>query len=77
MLSMWILLSLVLVEEGSANHEKEAIRGFILHQSNPPCRDVDTNKLIPCTLTGQEDYQRIMSVNSANPSFPRLGVKTG
>ena len=79
MLSMWILLSFVLVEEGSANHEKEAIRGFILHQSNPPCRDVDTNKLIPCTLAGQEDYQRIMSVNSANPSFPglKIGCKDG
>ena len=80
MSSMWIVLCFVLVVEGSASHEKEAIRGFILHQSNPPCRDVDTNKLIPCTLTGQEDYQRIMSVNSANPSSLgqlKIGCKDG
>ena len=51
------------------NHKREAMRGFILHQSNPPCRDVDTNKqLKPCTLTNQDDYMRLMSVNSANPS---------
>ena len=79
MLRIWILLCFVHVVEGSANHENEAIRGFILHQSNPPCRDVDTNKLIPCTLTGQEDYQRIMSVNSTNPCFLELnfGCKDG
>ena len=72
---MWIVQCFLLVVEGSASHEKEAIRGFILHQSNPPCRDVDTNKLIPCTLTGQEDYQRILSVNSANPSSPELKIE--
>ena len=70
MSSMWIVLCVILVVEGSANHKQDAITGFILHQSNPPCRDVDTNKLIPCTLTGQEDYQNIMSENSANPSSP-------
>ena len=32
---------------------------FILHQSNPPCRDVNTNnELKPCTLTNQEDRFR-------------------
>ena len=79
MSSMWIVLCLMFVVEGSTNHKKEAIRGFILHQSNPPCRDVNKNKLIPCTLTGQEDYQRIMSANSPNPSSPELkiGCKDG
>ena len=41
------------------NYKKEVIRGFILHQSNPPCHDVDTNTLMPCTVTGQEDFQRL------------------
>ena len=56
------------------------MRGFILHQYNPPCRDVDKNELLPCTLTGQEDYGRLMSVNSANPSPPgqlKIGCKDG
>ena len=54
------------------SQKREAMRGLILHQSNPPCRDVDTNKqLKPCTLTNQDDYMRLMSVNSANPSPPR------
>ena len=53
------------------SHQREVMRGFILHQSNPPCRDVDTNKeLKPCTLSNQNDYMRLMSVNSRNPSHP-------
>ena len=53
------------------SHKRGAMRGFILHQSNPPCGDVDTNKeLKPCTLTNQDDYMRLMSVKSANPSSP-------
>ena len=52
------------------SHQREAMRGFILHQSNPPCRDVDTNKeRKACTLTNQDDYQRLMSLNSA-PFLP-------
>ena len=40
-------------------HKMEAMTDFILHQSNPPCRDVNTNnELKPCTLTNQEDYNR-------------------
>ena len=62
-------------------HKKAAMRGFILHQSNPPCHDVDTNKeLKPCTLTSQNDYHKLMSVNTANP-FPlgqlKIGCKDG
>ena len=57
------------------------MRGFILHQSNPPCHDVDTNKeLKPCTLTSQDDYNKLMSVNSANPSPPgqlKISCKDG
>ena len=67
---MWRVLYSILMVEGSVNYKKEAMRGFILHQPNPPCRDVDTNKLIPCTVTGQDDYGRLVSVNSANPSPP-------
>ena len=62
------------------SHKREAMRGFILHQSNPPCRDVNINALLPCTLTGQEDYVRLMSVNSANPSplgQLKIGCKDG
>ena len=67
---MWRVLYSILMVEGSVNYKKEAMRGFILHQPSPPCRDVDTNKLIPCTVTGQDDYERLVSVNSANPSPP-------
>ena len=45
--------------EGSVGHKLEAMTDFILHQSNPPCRDVNTNnELKPCTLTNQEDRFR-------------------
>ena len=62
------------------SHQREAMRGFTLHQSNPPCRDVNINVFIICTLTGQEDYVRFMSVNSANLSPPgqlKIGCKDG
>ena len=37
------------------SHKEEALTDFILHQSNPPCRDVDTTKeLRPCTVTNQD-----------------------
>ena len=62
-------MCVILVVDGDLSHKKEAMRGFILHQSNPPCHDVDTNKeLIPCTLSKQEDHQRLMSVNSHHPA---------
>ena len=80
MLSMLRVMFLIVVVEGIVSNKMEAMRGFILHQSNPPCRDVETNKLMPCTLTGQEDYQKLMSVNSANPSAPgqlKIGCKDG
>ena len=51
------------------SHKKAAMTGFILHQSNPPCRNANVNKRIPCTLTGQEDYNKLISVNS-NASPP-------
>ena len=55
----WGVLYLIFVVEGTVNHKKEAMRGFILPQSNPPCRDVNTtNELKPCTVTNQEDYNR-------------------
>ena len=68
---LWGVLCVIFVVEGSVSHQKEAMRGFILHQSNPPCGNVDTSKeRKPCTLTDQDDYQRLMSVSSANPSPP-------
>ena len=66
---LWRVLYLIFVVEGSVSHQREAMRGFILHQSNPPCRDVDTNKqLKPCTLTNQKDYNKLMSENSHHPA---------
>ena len=57
------------------------MRGFILHQSNPPCGDVDTSKeRIPCTLTSQDDYQQLMAVSSHYPDPPdqmKLGCRDG
>ena len=73
---MWRVLYFIVVVQGSLNNQKAAMRGFILHQSNPPCRDVDTNKLIPCTLTNQDDYQRLMSENTRYPA-PQGQMKVG
>ena len=58
------------------DHKQDALRGFVLHQSNPPCHDVDTNKLIPCTLTNQDDYDRLRSGNSA-PGQLNIRCKDG
>ena len=77
---MWIAMCVICVVEGGASHKKEAMTSFILHQSNPSCRDGNTNALIPCSLTGQEDYQRLMSANSANASPPgqlKISCKDG
>ena len=53
------------VVKESASHKMEAMTDFILHQSNPLCRDVNKNhELKPCTLTSQEDYQRFRYGNS-------------
>ena len=63
---LWRVLCVIFVVE---SHQKEAMRSFILHQSNPPCRDVDTNKeRKPCTLTNQYDYQRLMLANTRYPA---------
>ena len=45
------------------------MRGFILHQSNPPCCDVDRDKLMPCYLTNQDDYMRLITGNLKVSSF--------
>ena len=52
------------------NRKQDALRDLILHQSNPLCHDVDTNKLIPCTLTNQDDYERLRSGNSRSAEHP-------
>ena len=65
---VWGILYLTFVVEGTVNHKKEAMRGFILHQSNPPCLDLNTNnELKPCTVTNQEDYNRF---RYGNPDCP-------
>ena len=75
MARMWgVLFLLLFVVEGSLYHKQEALRGFILHQSNPPCHAVDTNKLIPCTLNNQDDFERLRSGNSA-PGQLNIGCK--
>ena len=65
---MWRALCLICVVKGSVNYMK-AMRGFILHQSNPPCRDLNADKRIPCTVTGQEDYERLTSANCCKYGF--------
>ena len=62
------------------SHQREAMRGFILHQSNPPCRDVETNSFKPCTLSDQDDLQRLQSVNQHHPAHEhqtRLSCRDG
>ena len=56
---------MMIVVEGSMVHKEEAMTDFILHQTNPPCRDVNkTRGLKPCTVTNQEDYKNLRSGNS-------------
>ena len=54
---------------------------FILHQSHPPCRDIDTRKeLVPCTINNPEDYGSLMSGHSpsrVNQHQMRPGCKDG
>ena len=62
---MLTALYLIFVVEVTESQKEEALTGFILHQSNPQCRDVDPNKeLKPCTLTSQEDYTGLRSGNA-------------
>ena len=62
---LWKALYFMFVMERSVGHKMEAMTDFILHQSNPPCRDVNTNnEFKPCTLTNQEDYNRFRYGNS-------------
>ena len=71
----WRILYLIFVVEGSLDHMKEAMRRFVLHESNPPCHNVDTNrKLTPCTVSNHKDYQRLMAINS-NRSPPQDQMK--
>ena len=65
---VWAAIYFLFVAEGNVIPDDEAMTGFILHQFNPPCRDVDTNKeLKPCTLSSLEDYQRL---RYGDPSCP-------
>ena len=71
---MWRALYFEFLVQGNVIDE-EAMTGFILHQSNPPCRDVDTNKeLKPCTLSSLEDYQ---GLRYGDPSCPAAQGQTG
>ena len=43
---------------------------FILHQSHPPCHDVDTRKeLVPCTINNPEDYDSLMKPGCSSGSM--------
>ena len=65
---MWAVIYFLFVAKGNVIPDDEAMTGFILHQSNPPCRDVDTNKeLKPCTLSSLEDY---LELRYGDPSCP-------
>ena len=54
---------------------------FILHQSDPPCNDVDTRKeLVPCTFNSPEDYGSLLSGHSPSRVYKhqmRPGCKDG
>ena len=76
---IWKALYFVFLVEGDVIDEGEAMTGFILHQSNPPCRDVDTNKeLQPCTLSSLEDYQGLRYGDLSCPAAQgQTGCKDG
>ena len=70
-----VAVNFLFVAEGIVIPDYEAMTGFILHRSNPPCRDVDTNKeLKPCTLSSLEDYQ---GLRYGDPSCPAAQGQTG
>ena len=70
-----VAVNFLFVAEGIVIPDYEAMTGFILHLSNPPCRDVDTNKeLKPCTLSSLEDYQ---GLRYGDPSCPAAQGQTG
>ena len=73
---LWRVLYLIFVVEGSVSHQRKVIRGFILHQYNQLCRDVETNSFKPCTLSDQDDLQRLMPVN-LHEERTRLSCKDG
>ena len=76
---VWAAIYFLFVAEGNVIPDDEAMTGFILHQSNPPCRDVDTNKeLKPCTLSSLEDYQGLRYGDSSCPAaLGQTGCKDG
>ena len=72
---MWAAIYFLFVAEGNVIPNDEAMTSFILHQSNPPCRDVDTNKeLKPCTLSSLEDYREL---RYGDPNCPAAHGQTG
>ena len=75
---MWKALYFAFLVQGNVIDD-EAMTGFILHQSNPPCRDVDTNKeLKPCTLSSLEDYLGLRYGDSSCPAAQcQAGCKDG
>ena len=76
---MWAAIYFLFVAEGNVIPNDEAMTSFILHQSNPPCRDVDTNKeLKPCTLSSLEDYRELRYGDTNCPAaHGQTGCKDG
>ena len=76
---VWAAVYFLFVAEGNVIPDDEAMTGFILHQNNTPCHEVDTNKeLKPCTLSSLEDYQELRYGDSSCPARQgQTGCKDG
>ena len=79
MSSVWAAVYFLFLAEGNVIPDDEAMTGFILHQNNTPCHEVDKNKeLKPCTLSSLEDYQALRYGDSSCPARQgQTGCKDG
>ena len=67
---LYICMHIFFFDCGVSWDKIEAMTFFILHQSHPPCHDVDTRKeLVPCTINNPEDYDSLMRPGCSNGSM--------
>ena len=62
---IYLLTFVILRIEGAVPFEKEAMTGYILHQSYPKCHDVNMDKeLLPCSISATGKGSRMTSIES-------------
>ena len=67
---LYICMHLIFLVCGMSCDKIETMTSFSLHQSHPPCHDVDTRKeLVPCTINNPDDYDSLMKPGCSNGSM--------